>query len=343
MISYIGRRLVLLPVVYFGVTVLIFGMVQFLTPYQRVFCYITNPTKITEAGLKQLVENYGLNDPVPIQYFRWLSNVIHGNLGWSQTASMPVLDAILHFSPATLELGLFAIFPLIFLGIRLGVFSAVHHNDPMDHITRVIAIMGWSFPTFVFGILTLMIFYGVLNWFPPGRLSAGINAIVHSAEFTRYTGMNTIDALLNGNMYILGDALRHLILPVITLAYVSWALVLRTMRSSMLETLQQDYITTARAKGLKESTVTEKHARKNALIPVVTIGGLMVIWLLCGVVVAETIFDYRGLGWWVAAAALQLDIPSVLGFALFSAVLIVITNLLVDITCAFIDPRVRLE
>jgi len=343
MLSYIVRRLVLLPTVYIGVTLFIFGMLQFLSPYERVFCYISSPTKVTKGALEQLIEKYGFDDPIPVQYFRWLSNVIHGNLGWSQTAGMSVSDAILHFFPATLELGLYAILLVLFLGIPLGELSAVQHNKLMDHIIRVIAITGWSFPTFVFAILVLMIFYGGLNWFPPGRLSDAAAAIVHSAKFTRYTGMYTIDALLNGNMYILGDALRHLILPVVSLAYVSWALVLRTTRSSMLETLRQNYVTTARAKGLKESIVIKKHARKNALIPVVTIGGLMVIWLLGGDVVVEVIFNYRGLGWWAANAALQLDIPSVLGFALFSALLVVVVNLVVDIAYALIDPRVKLQ
>lgn len=343
MLSYITRRLLLLPVIVFGITVLLFVMLQFLSPYQRVLCYVPNPTKVSEAGLEQLIEKYGLNDPIPIQYLKWLNNVIHGNLGWSQTAGMPVSDAILHFFPATLELGLFTIFPVIFLGIRLGVFSAVHHNDPVDHVTRIVAITGWSFPTFVFGILALMVFYGILGWFPPGRLSVGAKAIVYGANFTSYTHMNTIDALFNGNIYVLGDALRHLVLPVVTLAYVSWALVLRTMRSSMLETLRKDYITTARAKGLSEKVVTNKHARQNALIPVLTISGYMVIWLLGGVVVVETIFHYRGIGQCAASAAIQLDIPTVLGFTLFTSILIVVTNLVVDVTYALVDPRVRLK
>ncbi len=342
MIAYIIRRLLLLPVVLFGVTVMIFAMLQTLSPYQRVSAYVSNPTKITTEGLDQLVEEYGLNDPVVDQYFRWLKNIFHGNLGWSQTANMSVAAAIVHFLPATFELTLYTIIPMVLIGIWLGIISAVHHNDPIDHATRMVAITGWSFPTFVFGILSLMVFYGGLRWFPPGRLSTWADVIVHSANFHRYTGMNTVDALLNGNFKVFLDALRHLVLPVITLAYVSWALILRIMRSSMLETLRQDYIVTARAKGLPERSVLKKHARRNALIPTVTVGGLIAMWLMSGVVVVETIFNYRGLGRWVAAAALQLDIPSVLGFALFSSVLMVIGNLIIDVMYAYIDPRVKL-
>jgi len=166
---------------------------------------------------------------------------------------------------------------------------------------------------------------------------------MRSASFVRYTGLNTIDAILNGNWRILLDALRHLVLPVTTLSYISWALILRITRSSMLETLRQDYITTARAKGVKERVVIQRHAKRNALIPVVTIAGWTVAGLMGGVVITETIFNYPGLGRFAASAAIQLDIPAVLGFALFNGVLMVLANLAVDVMYAVIDPRIRLE
>ena len=205
------------------------------------------------------------------------------------------------------------------------------------------AIVGWSFPTFVFGILMLLIFYGILDWFPAGRLSIAASRIVHSETFTSYTGMHTIDAILNGNLTVLADALRHLVMPVITLAYISWAMILRLMRSSMLETLRQDYIVTARAKGLRERNVINTHAQRNALLPVTTVAGLMVANLLNGVVVTETVFNFRGLGQFAASSAVQLDMPGILGFSLFNGVLLVVTNLIVDILYASFDPRVRLE
>lgn len=345
MISYIIRRLLVLPIVLIGVTILIFAMLQLLSPTQRLSTFISDPTALKQGRqqVEQMIEKYGLNDPIPVQYFRWMKNLIQGDLGWSESASLPVLKAILRYLPATLELALLAILPTVLGGIWLGVISAVHQDSPLDHSTRVMAITGWSFPTFVFGLLVLMIFYGMMSWFPPGRLSTWANQLVHSSSFVRYTGMNTLDALLNGNLRVFWDAVRHLVLPVITLAYVQWALILRIMRSSMLETLRQDYVTTARAKGLKEGVVIKKHGRRNALIPVATIAGLMAIGLLNGVIIVEVVFNYRGLGYLSWNAAVHLDIPMVLGFTLFNALLMVVVNLMVDISYAFIDPRVRLQ
>ena len=344
MLAYIVRRLLLLPLMMLGVTFLIFALLQLLGPERRVALYVTDPSQLKTPGqIPKLIEKYGLNDPFPLQYWRWLKEVLQGNLGWSETARMTVLNALKDRLPATAELALFALPPIILIGIWLGVISAVYHDRPLDHLTRVMAITGWSFPTFVFGLLVLMIFYGRLEWFPPGRLSLWAEQMVYSKEFIRYTGMNTIDALLNRNLSIFLDALKHIILPVITLSYLSWALLLRVTRSSMLETLRQDYIMTARAKGLAEKNVIHKHARRNALIPVATISGFLVIGLLSGVVITETIFNYKGLGQWAAGAALRLDVPAVLGFALFSTFIIVVGNLIVDLFYAYIDPRVRLE
>ena len=345
MTAYIIRRLLLLPLVVAGVSVLIFSLMMLMSPFSRLAVYITDPDALKQGPdqLNEMVEALGLNDPPWVQYGRWMSGVLHGNFGWSESARQPVLRAIVTLFPASAELSLFAAFPVIFLGIWLGKISAVHQDTLTDHISRISAIVGWSFPTFVFGILALMIFYAVLGWFPPGRLALSASRIVHSDAFTSYTGMHTIDAILNGNLFVLVDALRHLVLPVITLAYVSWAMILRLMRSSMLETLRQDYVTTARSKGLTERVVINKHAQRNALLPVTTVAGLMVANLLNGVVVVETVFNFRGLGAFAASAAVQLDMPSILGFSLFNGILLVITNLIVDVMYAFFDPRVRLK
>jgi peptide/nickel transport system permease protein len=331
-----------LPIIIFGVTLLIFGMMSFLDPGQRASLYVQSIPK--GAGeLDEIIEKYGLDDPMYVQYFRWLNGVVHGDLGFSKTGKAPVVATIKRFIPASFELAIWAAVPLIWIGIWLGVKSALHHNKPIDQFLRVFAIVGWSFPTFVFGLLVLMIFYAKLDWFPAGRLSEWANQVVLSAEFTRYTGMNTLDSLLNLRLDIFWDALRHLVLPVITLSYVSWALILRVTRSSMLEVLRADYVTTARSKGLKESVVIDKHAKPNALIPVATVSGIVLIGLMSGVVITETVFNYRGLGWWVASSAAQLDVISVLGFSLFYAVLVVFGNLAVDVMYAYLDPRVRLE
>jgi ABC-type dipeptide/oligopeptide/nickel transport system permease component len=342
MIAYVVRRLMILPIILFGVTLLIFGMMSFLEPAQRASLYVQAIPK--GAGeLDEIIEKYGLDDPMYVQYFRWLKGVLRGDLGFSRTGKAPVLATIKRYIPASFELAIWAAVPLLWVGIQLGVISALHHNKLIDQVMRVFAIVGWSFPTFVFGLLVLMIFYAKLQWFPAGRLSGWASEVVLSGEFTRFTGMNTVDALLNLRLDIFWDALRHLILPVITLSYVSWALILRVTRSSMLEVLRADYVTTARSKGLKEGLVIDKHAKPNALIPVATVGGIVMIGLMSGVVITETVFNYRGLGWWVATSAGHLDVISVLGFSLFYGVLVVCGNLVVDVMYAYLDPRVRLE
>jgi peptide/nickel transport system permease protein len=343
MLAYIVRRLLLLPVVLFGVTLIIFAMVQMVGPYKRLSLYVTDATLAhirSDEELVRLVHKYGLDRPIYEQYAGWLSGVFHGKLGYSPTAHLMVQDALVKYLPTTAELALFSLIPLVFFAIRLGVFSAVRQNTIGDHFTRVLAITGWSLPTFVAGLLLLLFFY---KWFPAGRLSVWTIPIVNSPDWHSFTRMYTIDAVLNGNWRVFLDALRHMVLPIVTLSYISWALILRITRSSMLETLRQDYVTTARAKGLPEKIVINRHARRNALIPVATVAGWTIAGLMGGVVITETIFNYPGLGRFAASAALQLDIAAVLGFALFNGLLLVTANLVVDVMYAFIDPRVRLE
>ena len=345
MLTFIARRLLMLPLVLIGVTLLIFALLQLLSPYSRLAMYVNDPNQLKQGKeeLDEMVEALGLNDPVWVQYGRWLNEVIHGDLGWSESGRQPVLSAITQRIPGTLELALYAVVPVIFGGIWLGKLTAVHQNKPLDHVGRVVAIVGWSFPTFVFGLLALFIFYGILGWFPPGRLSIAATRIVHSDAFTSYTGLHTIDAVLNGNWVVFSDAFRHLIMPVCSLAILSWALIMRVMRSGMLEAMRQDYVTTARAKGLPEKVVINKHARRNALLPVATIAGTMFAGLMGGVVITETVFNRPGLGRFAANAATQLDIPSILGFALLNGIIFVLVNLGVDVLYALFDPRVRLE
>jgi peptide/nickel transport system permease protein len=254
-----------------------------------------------------------------------------------------VLEAILYFFPATIELSLYAIFPIIIGGVWLGVRSAVNHNKPVDHGARIFAMVGTSFPTFVFALLMLMIFYANLKWFPPGRLDDWATVVVNSDSFRQFTGMYSVDGILNGRLDVTLNSFQHMLLPIITLSYIYWALFLRVTRSSMLEVLNQDYIRTARAKGLSDDDVINKHALRNALIPVATIGGLTFVGLLNGVIITETVFNYRGMGWFAANSALRLDVISVLGITLFTAILYVMANLVVDIIYVFLDPRVRVS
>ena len=339
--AYIVRRLLLLIPVLFGVTVFIFGITMLFSPIERASLYVRSARQM--GNLPQIIATYGLDRPFWVQYGTWINQVFHGNLGWSPVVGMPVWDAIWQFLPATLELAIFATPLIIILGIFFGTKAAAHKDKPLDHVTRVAAIAGWSLPTFWLGLVLLMIFYSLFTGLlPPERLSHPMNLLVNSADFIRYTHINTIDAILNLNGAVFLDALRHLVLPVVTLTIVQMAFIMRLMRSSMLESLGKGYVLTARAKGLAERVVVNKHARRNALIPVITVSGYIFAGLANGVVITETIFAFKGIGWWAANAAIRLDIAGVLGFALFNAVLFVIVNLVVDILYTRVDPRVRL-
>jgi peptide/nickel transport system permease protein len=354
MFRYVVRRLLIMPLLLVGVTMLIFLMLSMLTPYERAALYVTDIPK-RQGAIDRIIEKYGLDDPIPVQYWYWMvgredektgeikGGILRGNLGWSKVGKSSVIDVIKRRLPATAELTLWAAVPLIGFAVWMGVMAAVNHNKLADQVLRVTAITGWSIPTFVFGLLVLMIFYAKLGWFPPGRLSEWAMRTVMSPEFTRYTQMNTLDALLNLRLDIFLDALRHLVLPVVTLSVISWAFLLRVTRSSMLDTLRQDYMTTARAKGLDERSVVRKHAVPNALIPIITVGGLTLIGLFNGVVITETVFNWPGMGSFMAQAALSLDVVSVLGITLFSSFVLVFGNLVVDVLYGVVDPRIRLE
>lgn len=354
MLTYIVRRILLLPVILTCVTVLIFAMLSLLTPYERAALYVSDIPKQVGA-LDEIIVKYGLDDPPPVQYWYWLvgrtdpdtgeikGGVLRGDLGWSKTGKGTVAEVIGRRLPATIELALWAGIPMIVIGIWLGVLSAIHHNRFIDQLLRVFSIVGYSIPVFVFGLLVLMVFYARLGLFPPGRLSDWAMQIVQSSNYISYTHMNTIDSLLNRRFDIFLDAASHLILPALTLAYLNWAYLLRVTRSSMLDVLRQDYMTTARAKGLTENIVRNRHALRNALIPVVTIGALTLIGLLNGVVITETIFNFPGMGSFLSEAALSLDVISVLGFTLFASFVLVAGNLIVDVLYGVIDPRIRLD
>jgi len=354
MINYIIRRLLLVPVLLFGVTLMIFAMLSVLSPVERAALYIRDIPR-NEKQVDAIITQYGLDKSLPEQYWKWMvghvsektgkrtGGILFGDFGYSRTASQPVADLIRNRFPNTLDLTIWAIAPVIFVGIWLGVQAAVHHNGLIDQAARIFSIVGTSFPTFVFGLLMLLIFYANLQWFPPGRLSDWASQVVFSDDFHRYTSLLTFDALLNGRLDIFWDALRHMLMPILTLSYISWATFLRVTRSSMLETLRQDYVTTARAKGLSERTVIFKHAQPNAMIPVVTLAGFQVILLLGGVVITETVFNYPGIGAAAAEAAQQLDVITTLGFALFNGFILIVANVVVDALYAVVDPRVRLS
>lgn len=341
--TYVFRRLLLLIPTLLGAILLIFAVTQLFDPVARATLYITNPQQFTTENIQVIIEKYGLNQPAYMQFARWFTQVLQGNLGFSRSARQPVVQALVSRFPATAEVVIICAPIIVLLGIWLGVKSAVHRDKLIDHITRTVSIIGWSLPSFWLGIVLISIFYVGFHMFPPGRLGAAAQTFVLTdPSFTRYTGLNTIDGLLNGQFWITWDAIQHLVLPVVVLITIQIALIVRIMRSSMLEALNKGYIVAARTRGLTEKEVINKHARKNALIPTVTLSGLMVAGMLNGVVITETVFGINGVGLFAASSALAMDIGAVLGFTLFSGTIFIVANLIVDIIYAHLDPRIRL-
>lgn len=340
MLNFIVRRLVQIPLVMLALSVLIVALTMLLTPAQRAAGYIRSEQQA--AQLERIIRDRGLDQPFPVQYGKWLQSTLSGDLGFSKSSGQPVLDTIIERLPNTIELSLVTAIPIILIGIWLGTLSALNKDRLIDQVLRVFAVLGYSLPTFVLGIVLLAVLYGYLGWLPGAGQLEVINQFA-VGDLRRYTGMLGVDALLNGRFDIALDVLRHLIMPALTLIIVSGATILKVMRNNMLEALTSDYVRTARAKGLSERVVNLKHARRNALLSIVTLAGFTVIGLLGGSLITETIFAYPGIGQWVVQSALALDIPSVLGFALLSALIVVVVSTLIDILYGVIDPRVRFD
>jgi peptide/nickel transport system permease protein len=346
-LKYVIRRLLVLPVILFLVTLVLFGIIMLQPVDQRVRVYLPSvKPRLTPEEYQELLEvtihRYGLDDPLWVQYARWMGNLLSGDWGYSPTWKQPVLEGLRQRAPATLELTLWAMIPSIFLAIVLGTVAALRLHRLPDHVIRAAASIGWAFPSFVLALVLMNVFYAWLDWFPPERMSVWASELINSESYRVYTGMLTVDALLNANPGLFWDALRHLFLPALTLAVAEWALLTRIMRSSLLEVLRQDYVTTARAKGLPERQVVGRHAQRNAILPLVSASAVVTSLLISGLVIVEVVFSYNGIGRWAFRAILLSDVPVAVGFAVFACVVTVLASLIADIAYAVVDPRVRL-
>ncbi len=279
--------------------------------------------------------HWGLDKPLWQQYLIFLEKLIHGDLGESIATRRPVLDDIKQYAPATFELATFATFLALAVGIPFGVLAAIKRDSWVDHVARGVSLIGVSAPTFWLAFIALALFYGGLEIAPsPGRLDAGAQPPPYA------TGLYLVDSLWAGDLTTLQSALAHLLLPAIVLAATTTGVITRTTRASMLDTLDQDYIRTARAKGLREWGVLARHALRNALIPVFTLGGVAYAQLLSGAVMTETIFAFPGMGRYAFQSAVVLDFPAITGITLIVGLIYLIVNLGVDLSYAAIDPRV---
>ncbi len=333
---YIARRLLNLIPVLLGITLLVFTFLHLIPGDPAV---VMAGERATPEQVAALREQLGLNQPLPLQYLIFLGNLLRFDFGTSIISGVPIAEEIRIRWPATFELSVGAMLVAVIVGIPAGVLAAVRKNSALDNLTMSGSLLGVSLPVYWLGLLLIYLFAVNLHWLPPsGRLSieAGFN-------FKPITGFYVLDALLQGNFKALQDVLAHLVLPALTLGTIPLAILARLTRSAMLEVLSQDYIRTARAKGLLERWVVFKHALKNALLPVVTIIGLQFGTLLGGAILTETIFSWPGIGSWIYEGILARDYPVVQGGVVFVAIAFVLINLLVDISYAFLDPRIQYQ
>jgi peptide/nickel transport system permease protein len=278
---------------------------------------------------------WGLDLPLWERYAIFLNGLVHGDLGSSIASRRPVLDDIADYAPATIELGTIAFALALAVGLPLGMLAAVRRDSWIDHLARMLSLIGVSAPTFWLAFIMLAIFYGALDLAPgPGRLDP------IAFPPTRVTGFLLIDTVLAGDWDTFHDAVAHLVLPAIVLASGTLGLVTRTTRAAMLEALSQDYVRVAHAKGLRDRMVVLGHALPNALLPVVTLGGLAYANLLSGAVLTETVFSWPGLGRYTFQSAISLDFPAIMGMTTIVAAVFVLVNFLVDMSYALLDPRV---
>lgn len=280
---------------------------------------------------------YHFNDPIYIQYWYYISGVLRGNLGYSRAAGMPVARAILQYLPATLELTLVSMLIATAIGISLGTWSGAKRNGVLDQVSRVLALGGVSVPIFWLALLLLTVFYARLGVLPVGRYDPDVWPLAQ-----HHTNFYLLDAIMNRSPGQVLDALRHLVLPGVCLGYLQLALIMRLMRASMLEVLHDDYIRSARAKGLAESIVITKHARRNALLPTITVVGYSFGTMLTGSILTERVFNWPGMGQWAVRSILNLDTTSIMGYVLITGALYIFINMLTDLAYAQLDPRVQL-
>ena len=333
MLRFLFTRLSLIIPTFLGVTLLTFAMIR-LVPGDPILL-MAGERGIPEERYQQLRKEYGFDQPILVQYGHYIADVAQGNLGKSIITREPVMTEFLALFPATIELSMTAIVIAVLIGLPAGILAAVRRNSIFDHTVMGLSLTGYSMPIFWWGLLLILLFSVNLGWTPvSGRMS--VQFFIEPV-----TGFALIDSWLANDWKAFRSALRHLILPALVLATVPLAVIARMTRSAMLEVLNEDYIRTARAKGLSPLRVIGLHALRNALIPVVTVIGLEIGRLLSGAILTETIFSWPGVGKWLIESIRRRDYPVVQGGVLMAASIVMLVNLGVDLLYGLINPRIR--
>ena len=332
MLGYVARRLVLLVPILLGLSLLVFLFVRALpgSPADALL-----GERATQEDIREIEENLGLDEPIHVQYGRYLKNLASGDLGQSVATRQPVTEEISRRFPATVELSIAAMIFAIGLGIPLGYVAAKRYQGVLDNTSLVASLIGVSIPVFFLALVLKYIFAVKLGWLP----SIGRVSLTTSLEHP--TNYYVVDAILTGNWAALSDVLKHLILPAMALGTIPLAIVARITRAATLDVLSEDYVRTAHAKGLDPFVVDRRHVLRNAMLPVVTVIGLQAGLLLTGAVLTETVFAWPGLGRMILEAIRARDYAILQGGVLLFAVIFVLANLLVDISYAFLNPRIR--
>ena len=328
------RNLLSLVPVLLGITVIAFGILHFI-PGDPATAILGE--RATPAQVVAIREQLGLNRPLVLQYLSFMGRLLQGDLGMSILSGTPIAQEIMTRWPATLELALSALLIALGLGVPLGILAAVYRARWPDQLIRIVSLVGVSLPVYWLGLLLVYLFAVTLHWLPTSdrlSLEAGLT-------FVPITGLYLLDALLQLNGSVLGDVILHLLLPAITLSTIPLAVITRITRSAMLDALAQNYIRTAKAKGVPRFRVIAQHALKNALLPISTVTGLQFGTLLGGAILTETIFAWPGIGTWIYEGILNRDYPVVQIGVLLVAVIFVVLNRLIDIAYRWIDPRIE--
>ncbi|MGB4594369.1 MAG: ABC transporter permease [Anaerolineaceae bacterium] len=345
-LTHMLRKLISYFFTFLIITAVLYGMVMLTSVEDRATLYYpANMDRMTEKQFADLTERiivkYHLRDPYPVQYFLWLQSLVNGGWGYSPTLRAEVLPTILRLTPATAELTLISTLLFLPIGLFSGIRSGSKRNSLRDRSFRMIAYVATSIPPFLMAILLMIIFYIELYWFQPGRLSPGFEAVISESSYRSFTGLITLDGLLNHRPDISLDALRHLAMPAITLSFPLWAIVGRVTRTSMIDELGQDYIVAARSHGLSERRVLWGHALRNVISPVISTSVLSAASIMTNTFIVEIIFNYPGISS-VARKSLSgvPDAPASLGFAVYSIIIVIILMAALDILQALIDPRI---
>jgi peptide/nickel transport system permease protein len=334
MIRYAAARLAAAAVMVLLATLVVF-LIANTVPGDPVLSQLGDLAASNPATVAEFRHKWGLDLPIWDRYWIFLRGLLHGDLGVSLVSRRPVLDDIREYAPATLELASVAFLLSLVIGLPLGVVAAVRRDSWIDNLARVVSLVGVSAPTFWLAFIMLAIFYGWLDLAPgPGQLDPV------SFPPDRVTGLLLVDTILAQDWEMFHDAAAHLVLPSVVLASATLGLITRTTRAAMLEALSQDYVRVARAKGLRRRMVVLGHAAPNAMLPVVTLGGLAYANLLSGAVLTETVFSWPGLGRYTYQSAVALDFPAIMGITMIVAVVFIVVNIVVDLSYALLDPRV---